>query len=162
MKKTIDRALCNLELAIQVTGFEPPLLPRVLLQSYGTSQLLRLHELVALQASVQPLTQRQVTNSDQRTLRSLQLADGAQSLFQRGLQLEENLPLSKPKAKLLAHAFHSFNYRRLITRFCKVLCVPVIGYLFLIASPEKIAQGLYQGLVHGWSSECSDWFRCNR
>lgn len=64
--------------------------------------------------------------------------------------------LSVPKLKTSP----PWIYFRRIRKLCKVLLTLYVMYLVLFGQPQYIFQGLYQGFVHGWDSECADWYRC--
>jgi hypothetical protein len=44
--------------------------------------------------------------------------------------------------------------------FCKVLLLAYVFYWFSVGQPDLFFKGIYQGFVHGWQSECSDWYSC--
>lgn len=70
-----------------------------------------------------------------------------------------------PKRSLSNQAWPSLSR---ILWVCKLLvllgvlwvCVMGRPYVLFIEFPVDVWHGLYQGFVHGWFSECADWYTC--
>lgn len=54
-----------------------------------------------------------------------------------------------------------WDYIRMAYKLCKALVVAAILWICIIGQPMKLVEGLYQGFVHGWSSQCKDGFKCD-
>lgn len=73
-------------------------------------------------------------------------------------------PTEKPRLAPSLVDHRPYSYRRNFWRACKVLILGYAIVLCFFGAPQKIFQGLYQGIVHGWDSKCprGDWMHCGK
>jgi hypothetical protein len=138
----------SLEVTDLAPGTKLAVLPRILI-SVDTSRKL-------LQTEVSRLKERDEVN----IARLEQVLKSFRSKA-RHFHAQHELPLDQtPASSFAKEKTRSYNHIRMLWRVCKAVLIALVLWVCIAGQPLKLAEGLYQGVVFGWDSECKDGWTC--